>query len=66
MRDRFGIFGAVIRIRKLSLLLVMTLRMPNMKEEAKETEARWEEDTHTTSPQDGELTEVTLDNEPTE
>jgi len=29
MRDRFGIFGAIIRIRKLSLLLVMTLRMPN-------------------------------------
>jgi len=29
MRDRFGIFGAVIRIRKLSLLLVMTLKMPN-------------------------------------
>ena len=29
MRDRFGIFGAVIRIRKLSLLWVMTLRMPN-------------------------------------
>jgi len=29
MRDRFGIFGAVIRNRKLSLLLVMTLRMPN-------------------------------------
>jgi hypothetical protein len=29
MRDRFGIFGAVIRIRKLRLLLVMTLRMPN-------------------------------------
>ena len=29
MRDRFDIFGAVIRIRKLSLLLVMTLRMPN-------------------------------------
>ena len=29
MRDRFGIFGAVIRIRKLSLLLVMTLRIPN-------------------------------------
>jgi len=29
MRDRFGIFGAVIRIRKLSLLLVVTLRMPN-------------------------------------
>jgi len=28
MRDRFGIFGAVIRIRKLSLLLVITLRMP--------------------------------------
>jgi len=27
MRDWFGIFGAVIRIRKLSLLLVMTLRM---------------------------------------
>jgi len=25
MRDRFGIFGAVIRIRKLSLLFVMTL-----------------------------------------
>ena len=36
------------------------------KEEAKETEARWEEDTCTASPQDGELTEVTLDNEPTE
>ena len=31
MRDRFGIFGAVIRIRKLSLLLVVTLRMPNSK-----------------------------------
>jgi hypothetical protein len=29
MRDRFGIFGAVIRIRKLSLLLVVMLRMPN-------------------------------------
>jgi len=29
MMDRFGIFGAVIRIRKLSLLLVVTLRMPN-------------------------------------
>jgi len=29
MRDRFGIFGAVIRIRKLSQLLVVTLRMPN-------------------------------------
>ena len=29
MRDRFGIFCAVIRIRKLSLLLVMTLRIPN-------------------------------------
>jgi hypothetical protein len=29
MRDRFDICGAVIRIRKLSLLLVMTLRMPN-------------------------------------
>jgi len=26
---RFGIFGAVIRIRKLSLLLVLMLRMPN-------------------------------------
>ena len=32
MRDRFGIFGAVIRIRKLSLLLVMTLRMPNKRQ----------------------------------
>ena len=29
MRDRFGIFGTVIRIRKLSLLLVMMLRIPN-------------------------------------
>jgi len=29
MGDRFGIFGAVIRNRKLSLLLVITLRMPN-------------------------------------
>ena len=29
MRDWFGIFGAIIRIRKLSLLLVVTLRMPN-------------------------------------
>ena len=29
MRDRFSIFRAVIRNRKLSLLLVMTLRMPN-------------------------------------
>ena len=29
MGDRFGIFGAVIRIRKLSLLFVMTLRIPN-------------------------------------
>jgi len=29
MRDRFGIFGAVIRIIKLNLLLVVTLRMPN-------------------------------------
>ena len=29
MRDRFGIFGTVIRNKKLSLLLVMTLRMPN-------------------------------------
>jgi len=30
MRDRFGIFGTVIRIRKLSLLLVMMLRIPNI------------------------------------
>ena len=29
MRDRFGIFGTVTRIRKLSLLLVMMLRIPN-------------------------------------
>ena len=29
MRDRFGIFGSVIRIRKLSLFLVMMLRIPN-------------------------------------
>jgi len=29
------------------------------KEEAKETEARWEEDARIASPQDGELTEVT-------
>ena len=29
MGDRFGIFGAIIRIRKLSLLLVVKLRMPN-------------------------------------
>ena len=29
MRDRFGIFGTVIRIRKLSLLLVVMLRIPN-------------------------------------
>jgi len=36
------------------------------KEEAKETEARWEEDTCTASPQGEELTEVTSDNEPTE
>jgi len=36
------------------------------KEEAKETEARWEEDARTESPQDAELTEVILDNEPTE
>jgi len=35
MRDRFGIFGAVIKIRKLSLLLVMTLRIPNNKAEIK-------------------------------
>jgi len=33
------------------------------REEAKETEARWEEDTRIASPQDGELTEVTLENE---
>ena len=36
------------------------------KEEAKEIEARWEEDARTTSPQEGELTEVISDNEPTE
>jgi len=35
------------------------------KEETKETEARWKEDARTASAQDGELTEVTLDNEPT-
>ena len=29
MRDRFSIFGAVIRIRKLSLLLVIMLRITN-------------------------------------
>jgi len=29
MRDRFGIFGTVIRIRKLSLFLVRMLRIPN-------------------------------------
>jgi len=29
MRDRFSIIGIVIRIRKLSLLLVMMLRIPN-------------------------------------
>ena len=29
MRDRFGIFGTVTRIRKLSLLLVVMLRIPN-------------------------------------
>jgi len=29
VRDRFGIFGTVTRIRKLSLLLVMMLRIPN-------------------------------------
>ena len=29
MRDRFGIFGTVIRFRKLSLLLVMMLRISN-------------------------------------
>jgi len=29
MMARYGIFGALIRIRKLSLLLVVTLRMPN-------------------------------------
>jgi len=37
-----------------------------LEKEAKETEARWEEDACTTSPQDGELSEVTSDNEPTE
>ena len=31
------------------------------KEEAKDTEARWEDDARTTSPQDGELTKVTVD-----
>ena len=36
------------------------------KKEAKETEARWKEDACTASPRDGELTEVTSDNEPTE
>ena len=36
------------------------------KEEANEREASWEEDARTASPQDGELTEVTSDNEPTE
>ena len=36
------------------------------KEEAKETEARWKQDARTPSPQDGELTEATSDNEPTE
>jgi len=29
MGDRFGIFGTVIKIRKLSLLLVVMLRIPN-------------------------------------
>jgi len=36
MRDRFSIFGAIIRNRKLSLLLVMTIRMPNTWEEERE------------------------------
>jgi len=36
------------------------------KEEAKETEASWVEDARTASPKDGELTEVTSDNEPTD
>jgi len=36
------------------------------KEEAKETEAKWKEHACDASPQDVELTEVTLDNEPTE
>jgi len=35
------------------------------REEAKEIEARWEDDAGTASPQDGELTQVTSDNEPT-
>ena len=34
MRDRFGIFGAVIRIRELILLLVVTLRIPNTRHPA--------------------------------
>jgi len=36
------------------------------KEESKETKARWEKDACTASPQDGELTEVTSNNEPAE
>ena len=44
MRDRFGIFGTVIRTRKLSLLLVMTLRMPNNDVEFDETNGSQEED----------------------
>ena len=35
------------------------------KKTAKEAEARWKEDAHDASPQIGELTEVTSDNEPT-
>ena len=30
MKDRFGIFGTVIRFRELSLVLVMMLRIPNI------------------------------------
>ena len=29
MRDRFGIFSTFIRIRKLSILLIVMLRIPN-------------------------------------
>jgi len=36
------------------------------KEEARETKAIWKEYARDASPQDVELTEVTLDNEPTE
>jgi len=34
MRDRFGIFGTVTRIRKLSLLLVVMLRIPNTRQKS--------------------------------